>query len=85
MDEVSLKLNWDQPLDDGGCSITGYAIYRDDGAGGAITTDIDSGIIANQPNLFDHSITLGPTFTGKTIRIKVEAINNIGSALSPAL
>ena len=37
----SLVLGWEDPLDNGGCPITGYALFRDDGAGGAVTTEIN--------------------------------------------
>lgn len=72
-------------MDNGGCSVSGYLIYRDDGAGGPITTSVDPGTVANQPNLFSHTATLGVGFTGKTIKVIVEAINSIGSVKSPSL
>ena len=30
----SMTLFWSEPLDDGGCPITGYALFRDDGSSG---------------------------------------------------
>ena len=54
VDETTFTISWDLPTDDGGCSITGYAIYRDDGAGGSITNSVDASTIANNPYLFEH-------------------------------
>jgi len=38
--EVAVTLRWVQPLDSGGCEITGYKLYHDDGAEGPITTAV---------------------------------------------
>ena len=35
--------------------------------------------------MFDYLTVLNSTYTGMTLRVKVEAINIIGNALSPAL
>jgi len=85
VDETTVTLGWCLPADDGGCPITGYALFRDDGAGGTISNAVDAGTVANKPYLFSHTATLGAGFTGKTVRVKVEALNSIGSTLSPAL
>ena len=73
------------PDSDGGCSITGFAIYRDDGAGGFIITPVDPATVANNPYLFEHTTTLSAADTGKTFRVRIEAVNKYGSLLSPAL
>ncbi len=65
--------------------MTGYAIYRDDGAGGFIVTRVDPVTVEGNPYLFRHTATLASTDTGKTFRVKIEAINKYGSLLSPAL
>lgn len=37
----SITLRWTQPQSDGGCPVTSYAVYRDDGANGAFSTNMD--------------------------------------------
>jgi len=36
-----LKLRWKIPDDNGGCPLTGFNLYRDDGNGGTISTEVD--------------------------------------------
>jgi hypothetical protein len=38
--ESSATIRWSPPGDDGGCPISGYKIYRDDGAEGTITAPV---------------------------------------------
>lgn len=45
---AQITLSWEIPESDGGCPVTGYAIFRDDGNGGAITTEVNS---ANDVNV----------------------------------
>lgn len=85
VDETDFKISWVPPTNDGGCSVTGYGIFRDDGAGGAITTEIDASSVNGDPSLYEYTTTLASSFTGKTIRVKVEAYTQQGSVLSPAL
>ena len=42
---TSIQIQWSAPRDDGGCSLTGYAVFRDDGNGGLITTKLIQAII----------------------------------------
>ena len=37
----SMTLSWTEPLNDGGCPITGYALFRDDGSSGDPTIEIN--------------------------------------------
>jgi hypothetical protein len=39
---TSLLLKWPEVKDVGGCPITGYSVFRDDGSNGATTTEVDS-------------------------------------------
>ena len=48
---TSLTLDWQIPETDGGCPLTGYNLYRDDGDGGSITNEVDPAMIQNRPSL----------------------------------
>ena len=85
VDRTSFSIVWDLPSSNGGCPITGYAIYRDDGAGGLIVTPVDAESVAENPFVFEHTASLTSADTGKTFRVKVEAINGYGTNISPAL
>lgn len=54
VDETKFKISWTPPSEDGGCPVTGYGIFRDDGAGSALTTEIDAAAVNNKPSLFEH-------------------------------
>jgi hypothetical protein len=80
--ETSVTLRWGQPDDDGGCEVSGYKMYRDDGAGGAITTPVsfDNGAdLVAEPYKFEHVVVLGAAFAGQTVRFQLEATNSEGS------
>lgn len=38
----SITISWGSVENDGGCPIVGYEIYRDDGLGGPISTEVNS-------------------------------------------
>ena len=44
---TSMTISWDAPLNDGGCPITGYAIFSDYGTGGLINVPVDYSTTAN--------------------------------------
>ena len=80
--ETSATLRWGQPGDDGGCEVSGYKMYRDDGAGGSIATTVtfdNATHLVAEPYKFEHVVVLGAAFTGKTVRFQLEAINSEGS------
>lgn len=54
VNETSFIVSWDLPKSDGGCEVTGYALYSDYGNGGLINLPVDVADIANQPYLFKH-------------------------------
>lgn len=64
---TSVIIEWDAPLDDGGCPILGYQLYRDSGGGlsDTISIEIDPGVVRNQPSLRLYTINLSASETGK--------------------
>ena len=84
----TIEINWNEPVDNGGCSIQGYSVHIDDGESGDF-------IEANADN--DQSVRLQPSLThlmitkinalnvGKTYRIKLKAYNYAGVSESPIL
>ena len=59
----SIDLVWEQPSDNGGCSILGYAVYRNDGNDGPINTEVNTDIdtnIRDRPTLNSMSVTYFP-------------------------
>jgi hypothetical protein len=68
-------------LDDGGCSITGYAVFIDDGQNGEyVEANVDNDVLVrNQPSLSMLTITrVLASNLGMTYRIKVRAFNPAG-------
>lgn len=39
---TELTLRWQIPASDGGCALTGFNLYRDDGQGGSISNEVDA-------------------------------------------
>lgn len=39
MDDTQLQIRWDPPIDDGGCKVQGFAVFRDQGS--STVSDID--------------------------------------------
>ena len=69
---TQLTLDWTAPSSEGGCSVTGYAVFRDDGSAGAVSTEVNTGSDTNvrdKPTLRSMLITnfpadgMGKTFT----------------------
>jgi len=77
-----VTLRWEEPEDNGGCSITSYAVFRDDGAGADINVNMESASVANKPYLFQYTFTLGSSYEGLEMRFQLQATNDIGSTLS---
>jgi len=54
VEKQKFTVHWSMPKNFGGCVLTGYELWRDDGTGGTINIAIDASTIANQPALFKH-------------------------------
>lgn len=49
----SLVLGWTDPIESGGCPITGFAIYRDDSVGGEVTVEVNTD---NDPQIRNNAV-----------------------------
>ena len=67
IDQTHFTVGWSTPLETGGCPLTGYAVFRDDGLGGTLNIPIDPLVIQNKPYLFSYQVTMASSFTGKKI------------------
>ena len=50
----ALVIGWTDPIDRGGCPITGYVVFRDDSAGGEVSIEVNEDndpLIRNNPVL----------------------------------
>jgi hypothetical protein len=69
---TAISIQWTPPSDTGGCQITGYAVFRDNGATGVITTEVNSVndlSVRDKPSLSAFTITNFPALTdGFTFR-----------------
>lgn len=74
---ASLTLQWEHPADNGGCPITSFAVFRDDGASGDIDIEANAPLdtnVRNRPSLDSLLITNFPVAsTGLTFRFTVVA------------
>ena len=75
----SIQVQWDVPGDDGGCPISGYAVFRDDGTDGDVTVEVNSDndtAVRGSPYVTSLNITSFPSNSGgNTFRIKVTSFN----------
>jgi hypothetical protein len=55
----------------GGCSITSYDVYKDDGNNGAFDVAPLDAATSNLPYLFEYTFTIPNPLIGKTIRYKL--------------
>jgi hypothetical protein len=81
----TFTLSWDIPDILGGCPITGFSLFRDDGSNGDINIPVDASVLDNKPDVFYYTVTLDSSMTGLPIHVKIQAHNIIGYAESKAL
>jgi hypothetical protein len=81
--KTSLLLRWTQITDNGGCPITGYRLFRDDGSSGSISIEVDPSDINEKPTLTQYNIdSFSEEDTGKQFRFQLTAVNPEGSNIS---
>jgi hypothetical protein len=76
-----MTLAWNAPSTDGGCPITSYALFSDDGAGGAFS-EVDAANINYLPALRGYVRTFASTETSKTFYYYLTATNAVGTSQS---
>ena len=80
----SMIVSWTAPSSNGGCQITEYELYRNDGLGGPIDTLIQSTELSGHPEITKLSVTELPlTPEGMTFKFKVLVLtthNTLGIA-----
>lgn len=87
----SITVGWNEPINNGGCPIQGYAVFIDDGSGNGpfVEANVDNDISArNQPSLSQFTITKNANQVaslGLVFRIKVRAFNPAGFVDSPII
>ncbi len=85
---TSLSIAWTAPADDGGCDITSFAVFSDDGLGGASTevNQPNDPLVRNRPGLYNLVITSPFSATGqdagKSYKVYVVSYNIDGQKQS---
>lgn len=82
--KTTYTLSWQLPGFIGGCPITGFGIFRDDGNNGPLNIPVDSAELAGRSDVLKHTSTLTGA-TGSRFHVKVVVYNEIGSAESNGL
>lgn len=73
--KASVSLRWSAPQDTGGCPILSYALFVDDGNGGAYS-EVDSEQIRNKPYITSYTVT-GLSGVGTTFQFKLKTFNEV--------
>lgn len=82
----TMTVGWDDPADNGGCFITGFAVFVDDGQLGTFTevNSADDPNVRGNPGL--HSLVITSPFTvasiGLSFRVKIVSYNVDGETES---
>lgn len=78
-----MTISWSEPLDNGGCPITGYAIFRDDGVTQLPTIEVNANndpLVRDIPTLREVTAVLNNADLGKNFKFEVRAYNREGYA-----
>jgi hypothetical protein len=68
---TSMTISWQAPLNDGGCPITGYAVFRDDGVTEIANIEVNMAndpSVRNIPTLREVTATLANADLGKKFK-----------------
>jgi hypothetical protein len=84
-----MKIEWTIPADNGGCPITSYAVFRDDGNDSEAIYEVNQtndSNIRDRPELFEMTVTDYPaTPTGKIFKYRVQVFNEEGNSHSETM
>lgn len=76
----TMTVSWSAPEDEGGCDITEYALYRNDGSGGSTSTQIHSTDLSGHPEITKLVVSeLGTSPLSKTFKFRVEVFTTLSS------
>lgn len=76
-----MTVQWTEPINNGGCPITGYAIFRDDGATEVTSIEVNSNndpSVRNIPTLREVTAVLNTADLGKKFKFMVRAFTREG-------
>lgn len=85
---TQINVSWTAPADNGGCDITGYKLYRDDGAGGAVDVQVAIATLTGHPEITQVAVTdlpsspTGLSFVFKVVAYTSFATSGVSSGLS---
>lgn len=76
-------VRWNAPKDDGGCPITGYSLFRDDGLSEIPSIEVNTvsdPLVRNIPTLRQVEVALSSADLGKRFKYELRVYNSEGSA-----
>lgn len=79
---TSLTLQWLPPSSNGGCNITGYSLYSNDGLNGLIQTEVNAAQLANKPFVLQTQVLFLSSDTASTFKFQLKVSNQEGSSMS---
>ena len=78
-------VRWSPPKDNGGCPITGYALFRDDGVSENTIIEVNASndpLVRNIPALRQLEVQLANADLGKKIKYELQVFNREGFVAS---
>jgi hypothetical protein len=86
-DTKTIRISWNYPADNGGCTILGFRMFRNDGTPNSdiLTTEVTS-LVNNDPSILIHTIDMSVDgVIGNIYKFKIRAINIMGTVDSNAI